>query len=252
VHLGQEASKPSESGKIEPVRFAEIAVLPKPPAPVPPLPKAGPIPVESGPAEKPADSRQSTEWLVWLAMVQTLAVLGVVVTVPLLAIVALVVLLRRWGVQSGAVFRVEVINTGSSGQQVVAVPHPVMGPAGPATPGQNQPAGAVPRTATSAVPPPSTAKEFVMVPSFEEEPPARAEARNQEASLLQGLFEQNRDLQRQIHAQENESPIGKVEAAGRESAENEWGGEAWIGTFESYHYEEPPPGPGQDNRHSQR
>jgi hypothetical protein len=176
-------------------------------ATAPPAPPPAPHPSAVKPTEKKQESpaavpRTAEPESMWASF----ALLAVAVLLcPLLVLLLAGLLIRRTGLQ----FKVEVLNSSPAGP-VVARLEPGWSIA-PATPNQGSPAAGQQAVSESTVGEqpaegaPFTGEHFDLGPSYEEEQQAKAQAlQQQEAAVMQQIFEQNLRLQEEIAALEAE------------------------------------------------
>jgi hypothetical protein len=129
-----------------------------------------------------------------LALVQAASILAGLVLGPLVVFAALVVVLRRYGIHSGSLFRVEVVNA-SSGVPWAAAPSV---PVGPPQAGRALVPAAEGAAGTEQVEAPA-GEYFDLGPSYEEERLAKEETqRQQNEALLRMVFEDNLALREQL------------------------------------------------------
>jgi hypothetical protein len=188
----------------------------------PPEPAPMPAPRKEREPEEAPRTVVEAAGIGWLQVaLLAAAILAFPVTVLLLA----VVLVRRTGLQ----FKVEVMNSG-----------PVVARLEPGWPGAAMPAAYGPAPVAAAAPlveqgeslsppveappqePPSTAQEFDLGPTYEEERLAKEESlRQQELALLQQVFEDNCRLFEQLGALEDEAgaPTGSADEDGSQGLE---------------------------------
>jgi hypothetical protein len=188
-------------------------------APAPPVTVAAPPPTTSAPVRKdePAmaapevvaasptlaanpgkagdlgGTRQDTDCLLFLVLVQTFAILAVVIIGPLAFLLALCHVLRRHGSSLGSLFNVKVVNN-------TAIPGLTVLPAGLAPP---KPSAA--KTAPVEDGEPTTARNFDFGPTFEEHQTMLEEASHRQAEALhRKVLEQNVQLTEQLEGIEEE------------------------------------------------
>lgn len=160
------------------------------PAPLP-APEEKPRPTAEGQGEGPS------KFLVHVALVQVLSVLGSLVVGPLVLLVALLFVLRRFK-GAGSLLRVEVVNSGTPAPTFV-----YGGPAAWPAPAAGGDGAEAHPPAEAPAEPDTTAQQFDLGPTYEEERLQREEAeRLRERAVLQHVYEDNVRLREQLEQPE--------------------------------------------------
>jgi hypothetical protein len=143
-----------------------------------------------------AEEGPSRSFLYRIALVQVLSILGALVLGPLVLLAALCYVLRRYTSAPGALFRVEVVNSLAPGTAMI-VPAPAAGQGG--VPEVEAAAALAEPAQEAGAPEASTAEQFDLGPTYEEERLLQeAAARQAEEALLRHIYEENVRLREQI------------------------------------------------------